>query len=62
MDGVALNKIPKPIRTEEHAAADLDVINTAVKNVIAQRLGAYSEHFCGSGNVEQTLKFLPALH
>jgi hypothetical protein len=42
MDGIALNKVPKRIRPEEHAAADLDVINTAVKDVIAQRLRAYS--------------------
>jgi hypothetical protein len=42
MDGIALNKVPKRIRVEEDAAADLDVINTAVKDVIAQRLRAYS--------------------
>jgi hypothetical protein len=42
MDGVSLNKVPKRIRAEEHAAPDLDVIDAAVKNVIAQRLGAYS--------------------
>jgi hypothetical protein len=42
MNGIALNEVPKRIRAEEHAAADLDVINTAVKDVIAQRLRAYS--------------------
>jgi len=61
MDGIALNKVPKRIRAGEHAAADLDVINTAVKDVVAQRLGAYSEHLRGSRDVEQTLKFLPVL-
>ena len=62
MDGIALNKVPKRIRAEEHAAADLDVINTAVKDVVAQRLGAYSEHFRGSRDIEQTLKLVPTLH
>jgi hypothetical protein len=47
MDGVAFNEVPKRIRAEEHAAADLDVINTAVKNVISQRFGAYSEQLRG---------------
>jgi hypothetical protein len=42
MDGIALNKVPKRIGAEEHAATDLDVVNTAVKDVIAQRLRAYS--------------------
>jgi len=62
MDGVALNEVPKPIRAEEHAAADLDVINTAVKNVIAQGFGAYSEQLRGSRNIEQILNLVPALN
>jgi hypothetical protein len=40
-----LNEVPKRIRAEEHTAADLDIIDTAVKNVISQRLGAYSSTF-----------------
>jgi hypothetical protein len=62
MDGVALNEVPKRIRAEEHTAADLDVINTAVKNMISQRLGAYSEHLRGSCDIEQILKLVPTLH
>jgi len=62
MDGVALNEVPKCIGAEERTAADLDVINTAVKNVISQCLGADSEHLRGSGDIEQTLKLLPARH
>jgi hypothetical protein len=42
MNGVPLNKVPKRIGPEEHAATDLDVVDTAVKDVIAQRLRAYS--------------------
>jgi len=61
MDGVAFNEVPKRIRAEEHAAADLDIINTAVKNVISQRLRAYSEHLRGSGDIEQTLKLVLTL-
>ena len=62
MNGVSLNEIHKPIWAEEHAAADLYVIDTAVENVIAQRFGAYSEHLRGSGDIKETLKLLPALH
>jgi len=56
MDGVALYEIPKPIRAEEHSTADLDIVNAAVKNVIAQRLGTYSEHLRRSCDIEQILK------
>jgi hypothetical protein len=52
MDGVALNEVPKSIWAEEHTAADFDVINPAVQNVIAQRLGAYSEHLRRSWDIE----------
>ena len=56
MDGVTLNKIPKRIRAEENAASDLYVIDTPMEDVIPQRLGAYSEHLRGSGDIEQTLE------
>ena len=62
MDCIALNEVPEPIRAEQHAAAYLYVINTAVKNVIAQRLGADSEQLRGSRDIEQILKLVPALN
>ena len=62
MDCVALNEVPKPIGAEEYAAAHLYVINTAVKNVIAQRLGTDSEQLRGSRDIEQILKLVPALN
>jgi hypothetical protein len=62
MDGLALNEVPKPIRAEEYTATDLDVIDTAVKNVIAQRLGAYSEQLRSFWDIEQILKLVPALN
>jgi hypothetical protein len=33
-----------------------------VEDVIAQRLGAYSEHLRGPCDIEQTLKLVPTLH
>jgi len=62
MDCVALDEVPKPIRAEEHTAAYLYVINTAVKNVIAQRLGTDSEQLRGSRDIEQILKPVPAVN
>ena len=62
MDGVALNEVQKRIRAEEHTAADLHVVNTAVENVISQSLRADSEHLRGSCDIEQILKRVPALH
>ena len=37
---------------KEHAATDLYVIDTTMENVIAERLGAYSEHLRGSWDIE----------
>jgi hypothetical protein len=62
MDCVPLNEVPKPVRAEEHTAAYLYVINTAVKDVIAQRLGADSEQLRSSRDIEQMLKLVPALN
>lgn len=52
MDGIPLNEIQQPIWAEEHAGTDLYVIDTTVEDMIAKRLGAYSEHLRGSGDVE----------
>ena len=52
MDGIPLNEIQQPIWAEEHAGTDLYVIDTSVEDVIAQRLGAYSEHFRSSWDIE----------
>ena len=62
MDGIPLNEIQQPIWSEEHAGTDLYVVDTAVEDVIAQRLRAYSEHLRGLGDIEQTLKLVPTLH
>jgi hypothetical protein len=61
MDGIALNELHQPIWAEEDSATDLYVLDTAMEDVIAQRLRAYSEHLRGSRDIEQALKFLPAL-